>query len=399
MKKPFLSSLFLSLSLILASCGDGGGSSNTWINADQSFSTAEKKFVYDLFNTEYLWFDEVASNTDYTAFDTPQALIDGMKVPKDQWSFSLTSQEYDDMVNQKTAGFGFGYIPGFTIYMVRINAPAWGKLQRGDVILEINGEAASNENIAEASKNLNVPANFTLQRDGATVNVVITPSEYIFKVTQGEILTGNIGYLRYDSFTSTSVAEFEIQFTKFKTADISDIIIDLRYNGGGSVDVASALLDNLSNQHPGQRQVYLDWNINYQSNNSSYYFSDEIEPNDLHMQRVIFLVTENSASASELVISALKPYLGNSNVVTIGTATHGKPVGMSGRTYGSNYYFLINFVVKNNDGIATGLDGIPATCTAEDDFSHRRGDPEETMLKTALDYIANNYQCPSMPLS
>ena len=203
-----------------------------------------------------------------------------------------------------------------------------------------------------------------------------------------------INHLRYDSFTSTSVAEFEREFTTFKAANISDIIIDLRYNGGGSVEVASTLLDNLSNQYAGQRQVYLDWNVNYQSQNSSYYFSDDVESNDLNMQRVIFLVTENSASASELVISALKPYLGDANVVTIGTATHGKPVGMSGRSYADNFYFLINFLVRNNAGYTTSLNGIAATCTAVDDFSHQRGDPEETMLKTALDYIANGYTCP-----
>ena len=392
MKKSFLFPLLLSLSLLLVSCGGGGGSTN--VNADQPFSSAEKEFVYDLFNTEYLWFDEVASNVDYLAFDTPQALIDGLKVEKDKWSFSLTEQEYEDMVNQTTAGFGFGYTDGFLIYLVRIDAPAWEKLYRGDIILKVNGEAASSENIAAASKNLHVSTTFTIDRQGREKNIVLTPREYTFKVTEGNVLPGNIGYLRYDSFTSTSVTEFEREFTKFKAANISDIIIDLRYNGGGSVDVASTLLDNLSNQHPGQRQVYLDWNVNYQSRNSSYYFSDDIEANDLNMQRVIFLVTENSASASELVISALKPYLGNDKVVTIGTATHGKPVGMDGRTYGSNYYFLINFEVKNNAGYTTGLNGIPATCTAVDDFSHQRGDPEETMLKTALDYIAGGYTCP-----
>ena len=112
-----------------------------------------------------------------------------------------------------------------------------------------------------------------------------------------------------------------------------------------------------------------------------------MEANDLNMKRVIFLVTRSSASASELVISALKPYLGETKVVTIGDATHGKPVGMSGRSYGSNYYFLINFLVRNNAGETTSFNGIPATCTAEDDITHIMGDIEETMLKTALHYI------------
>ncbi len=391
MKKRFILPLLLSLSLILVSCGGSGGGSNGGSIVVKppagSFPQAEKDFVYGLFTSEYLWYDEVASNVDYSAFDTPQALIDGLKVEKDRWSFAMTDQEYEDYVNQKTAGFGFRYKNDFMILQVLIDAPAYHTLYRGDKILEINGETVTQENLAKASQNLNVETTFKVLRDGSEVDVVITPKQYTFKVTMGKVLNNKIGYLRYDSFTSTSVGEFEAEFTKFKSAGIKDLIVDLRYNGGGSVDVASTLLDNFSNQHAGERQVYLDWNANYKSKNSAYYFSDEIEANDLNMQRVIFLVTKNSASASELVISALKPYLGNSNVVTIGDATHGKPVGMNGRTYGSDYYFLINFYVRNNAGETTSLNGIPATCTAEDDLTHLMGDPEETMLKTALHYI------------
>jgi hypothetical protein len=387
--------LILSLSFLLVSCGGGGGSTvgNSLLTGDDSFSSAEKEFVYTLFNTEYLWFDEVDSNVDYNAFDTPQALIDGLRVPQDKWSFSMTQKEYEDYSNQKTTGFGFGYTVDFTIYMVRIDAPAWNKLLRGDKILEINGESATKENIAEASQNLNVATTFTVLRAGTEVNVVLSSQEYTFKVTAGKTFTQGaekVGYLRYDSFTGTSVSEFEAAFTQFKADAIQELIVDLRYNGGGSIDTASVLLENFTNQYPGKRQVYLDWNVNYQSRNSSYYFSDEVENNDLDMKRVIFLVTKNSASASELVISALKPYLGDSQVVTIGDVTHGKPVGMNGRTYGVNYYFLINFIVKNDKGETTDLDGIPVTCLAEDDLNHLRGDPEETMLKTALYYIATD---------
>ena len=391
MNKSFLSPLLLSLSLLLVSCGGGGGSGildSTYVNApSQPFSTAEKEFVNTLFNTEYLWYDKVASDVDYTVFDTPQALINGLKVSQDKWSFALTDQEYENMVNQKTAGFGFGYMQDFTIYLVRIDSPAWKNLQRGDVILKINGEVASSENIAATSQNLNVATTFTVDRQGTEKSIVITPKEYTFKVTEGKILSNNIGYLRYDSFTSTSVTEFEAEFTKFHNDGITDLIIDLRYNGGGSVDVASTLLDNISNQYAGKRQVYLDWNANYKSKNSTYYFSTDTDGNELNMNRVIFLVTQNSASASELVISALKPYLGDANIVTIGDVTHGKPVGMNGRTYGDNYYFLINFYVRNDTGETTSLNGIPVTCAAEDDLTHLRGEIEETMLKTALHYI------------
>ncbi len=390
-RRYFFILLFLS-ALFLNSCGSSGDSDD----GNTFFSTEEKQFLHTLFQTEYLWYDQVAQEVDYNDFDTPQEMINALRVyPPDRWSFTLTKQQYEDQANQKTAGFGFGYTTDdFTIYLVRIGAPAYGKLYRGDKILEVNGAEVSREKISAASANLNVPATFTLLRGTDEINVTLTPQEYSFKVTEGKVITlentKKVGYLRYDSFTGTSVEEIETEFTRFKNSNIDELVIDLRYNGGGSVSVASNLLDNISNAHSGERQVYLDWNANYKQNNESYYFSDEADANDLNMSRIVFLVTQRSASASELVISALKPYLGDANVITIGTATHGKPVGMYGRVYGNDYYFLINFFIRNNAGETTSFDGIPATCTAEDDLGHQRGDENETMLKSALYYIENS---------
>ena len=388
--KRLISPLLLTLSLLFISCGGGGGGDTSALTSE-TFSSSENAFVNDLFHTEYLWFDEV-TDVDYNDYDTPQSLIDALKVSQDKWSFSLTKQEYEDMVNQKTAGFGFGYTDGFQLYLVRIDSPAWGKLLRGDIIREINGEVVSNDNIAAASQNLNVATTFTVDRLGTEENIVITPREYTFKVTQGKILNGNIGYLRYDSFTGTSVDEYEAEFTVFNDKNISELIIDLRYNGGGSVDTTSALIDNIINIYPGEKQMYLDWNANYQNKNTNYSFetADLQDGNELNMKRVIFLVTKNSASASEALINALVPYLGASNVVTIGEATHGKPVGMSGKKYGSNIYFLINFFVNNNNDTATSFDGIPPTCLAQDDLSKLRGTQDEVMLNVAIQFITKN---------
>lgn len=395
MTNKFFLPLILSISLLLNSCG----SSSTSDEEVQVFSLEEKEFLHNLFLTEYLWFDQVASNIDYAQYTDPQLMINDLRLtPPDTWSFTMTQQEYDDYTHQKTAGFGFGYTAGFFIYLVRINAPAYGLLFRGDQILEVNGEAVTTVLISQASQNLNTPSTFTVLRDGSEVDVILTPSEYSFNVSLGKIITQGtqkVGYLRYDSFTESSVAEFESIFTAFHNENIDELVIDMRYNGGGSVVTASALLDNITNAYASQRQMYLDWNANYQHKNSSYTFEDADmqDGNELNMQRVFFLTTQGSASASEAVISALVPYLGVANIITVGDVTHGKPVGMTGRTYGDNYYFLINFFVKNNDGDSTGFDGIPTTCTAVDDITHIMGDENETMLSTALYYMQNN-SCP-----
>ncbi len=386
--KIFLSFIF-SISLLLNSCGSGSDGKT------QVFSLEEKEFLHNLFLTKYLWYDQVASNMDYTQYTDPQLMINDLRLdPPDQWSFTITEQEYEDNANQKTEGFGFGYTSDFMIYLVRINAPVYGKLFRGDKILEINGEAVTTDLLSQASQNLSVASIFTILRDGSEMDITLTPSEYSFNVSLGKIIpqgTQKVGYLRFDSFTESSVSEFEAIFSTFHHEDIDELVIDMRYNGGGSVATASALLDNITNTYAGQRQMYLDWNVNYKDNNSRYRFEDidMQDGNELNMQRVFFLTTKGSASASEAVISALVPYLGTDNIITVGDDTHGKPVGMRGKVYGINYYFLINFFVRNNAGDTSSFNGIPATCTAEDDLTHLMGDENETMLKTALYYIEN----------
>ena len=397
-----ISSFFL---LLLNACGSSSPSDdietildpiNLHNDNNKAFSEKEKKFVHNLFLNEYLWYDQVASNVDYSTFKTPQDMINTLKVtPPDEWSFAMTKEEYENYVNQKTAGFGFGYTKDFTVYLVRIDAPAYGKLLRGDKILQINGQAATHQLLEQSSQNLNRMTTFSVLRTDAMgtnseLDVQVIPREYTFKVTLGKIInqdTKKIGYLRYDSFTASSVEEFEREFTNFKNANIDELVIDLRYNGGGSIAVASTLLENITNKFPGKRQVYLDFNDKLKYENEPYSFTDEIEANDLSMTRVYFLVTKGSASASELVISALKPYLGDTNVITIGTNTHGKPVGMGGRQYANNYYFIINFLVRNNSGETTSFEGITPTCEAEDDITHLMGDTDENMLKTALHHI------------
>jgi len=400
MPKRYLYALLFSLLLLLNGCGGGGGGSSVGsdISGSGDFPLQEKQYLQNLFLTEYLWYDQVASNVDYSHYTEPQEMINDLRIdPPDHWSFMITQKEYESIANQKTAGFGFGYISGFRIYLVRIDSPAWNKLQRGDEIVAVNGEAASDKNIRAASQNLNVETVFTILRNGNSEDVAVTPREYSYKVTSGKVLTqgsDKIGYMRFDAFTESSVTEIEALFNTFHAEQIKELVIDLRYNGGGSVDTTSALLDNLNNRYPGERQMYLNWNADYQSRNSSYYFEDKEEQdgNELDLGRVIFLVTKSSASASEALINALVPYLGKDNVVTIGNATYGKPVGMSGKAYKDHYYFLINFTVNNNDGDTTSFNGIPATCSAEDDLDHARGDENETMLKSALYYIENG-QC------
>ena len=382
------------IALVLSACGSQSNNSNTF-----SFDSDDKSFLYGLFQHEYLWSDRIDTEVDTSAFTDPNNMIDALRVyPPDRWSFALNQEQFDAMINQKTAGFGIGFTPALEIFFVRIGSPAYGKLYRGDKIILVNGESATSSSIVQASQNHNRATTFSVLRNGNMIDVSVTPKAYRYSVTESKIINHNhhkIGYLRYDGFDENSVTEIEEDFSKFKAAGIDELVVDLRYNGGGTLAATSAFLDNIISSHPNERQLYLDWNDNNKDKNSEYFFEEASlqDGNELNMRRIFFLVTADSASASEAAINALVPYLGRRNVVTIGARTHGKPVGMEGRVYKDYMYFLVNFYVRNNAGETTSFDGIAPTCRATDDIGHRMGDTQEAMLATALYYIDHG-RCP-----
>ncbi|MBU1667234.1 hypothetical protein KKC13_02380 [bacterium] len=359
----------------------------------------DKAGLYGLFQTEYYWASQTSNNFDYTAYSTPQSLIDDLKHEKDRWSFAITKEAYADLTSQKSDGFGFfcqDVSNGCHVTYVRIDSPADKVgLKRGDVISRINEEDATQALLYETADNLGVLSNFKIERDNRkeVCTCKITPRDYTYKVAQAKIINTNnhqnVGYFRFDSFLGDEsiIQEINEAFDTFKKAAISKLVIDFRYNGGGSVDVASALLNKLTNTHNEASQFTLAWNDDHQKNNETYTF--KTEENSLYLEQLLFLTTKDSASASELVISAMKPYMEESKVVVIGEDTHGKPVGMGGRSDESYYYFLINFVVKNSIGFYDYFNGLPVTagCDINDDPYHEMGDSNELMLKAALNYV------------
>jgi len=362
-----------------------------------SFGEDEKDFLYNLFLTEYYWNDNTPNPFDYSNYSEPQTMIDALKYSaKDRWSFVLTQQEYNDFASQSTAGFGFqitfdnsGYM---VIYIVDIDSPAdHAGFLRGDKIVKINGETATVSGIQQAYSAVNQSTSFVVNRDGEEIELNIASQTYTFKVTKAKSLTTEdgqkVGYLRFDSFTDNATEEIDQAFTYLKSLNINKLVIDLRYNGGGYINTASILLDKLVRDKDEQIQFTLKWNDGFSANNESGRF--ETDSNSLALKQIVFLTTQDSASASELVINSLMPEVYGVDVVLVGDRTHGKPVGMQGRSYGDHIYFIINFVTENIDGFSDYFDGIPADCTVDDDLSHQLGDPQEAMLKKALYYIDN----------
>jgi len=375
---------------------------STKILVENTSETNEVKFnkqdLYHLFQTEYYWASETEDNLDYTAYSSPQNLIDDLKYSKDRWSFAITKKEYNYISSQKSAGFGFicqDVSAGCHVVYVRIDSPVDRiGLKRGDIITKVNQQHASRELIYEIGQQ-EEPVTLKILRPNTSerCSAQVTPRDYTYKVVLDKIMETDkhhkVGYLRLDSFFGDEkiIQQIDVAFDKFKKESISKLIIDLRYNGGGSVAVASKLLNKLIHKKDNKPQFTLAWNDDYKQNNETYRF--KTEENSLDIKQLLFLTTKNSASASELVISAMKPYLEEKNLIQIGEHTHGKPVGMNGKVDTNYYYFIINFVVKNSVGFYDYFDGLKVTegCNIEDDPYHEMGNRNESMLKAALNYI------------
>jgi len=366
--------------IFIIGCGSSG-------SLDISSYKGYKIVLLNLFKGSYLWSDRVdTTNINILDIQSPQEMVEQLKYkPIDRWSFVITKEENSKLLSSSEYGFGFAYTlldRNLTVFYIRIGSPAdRAGLKRGDIILKIDDIDATSS-LLSSSINLNRDVKFTIYRRGEILDIYIKPQEYSFKFTKREIIYGDIGYLRLDLFSPDAIEEIDEVFSFFKSQNIRDLVVDIRYNSGGSVAVASIFLDKLVDNLDDEVQFKLKWNENYRKRDYIYRF--ESDENSLNLDRVVFLTTKMTASASEAVISALEPYI---EVVTIGDRTYGKPVGMEGSFDRFYAYYLINFKIENSIGFSDYFDGLDVTCRSLDDLSHALGDINETMLSDALFFL------------
>lgn len=204
------------------------------------------------------------------------------------------------------------------------------------------------------------------------------------------------GYLVLSTFISTANQQLRDAFAMFSQAGIQDLIVDLRYNGGGLVSTANLFASLLAG--PGSTGLTFsstEFNSANAMQNVSTSFS--AEANAITLNRIVFITTGSSASASELVINGLEPYFtGAREVASVGSATFGKPVGQSGFEFCNSSKLLraVTFRTTNVNGVGDYFNGLPVDCAAGDDLTRLLGDVNENMLATAISYIQNG-SCPT----
>ncbi len=201
-----------------------------------------------------------------------------------------------------------------------------------------------------------------------------------------------VGYVNLRTFIQPAEAPLRAAFAQFRAAGITNIIVDLRYNGGGLVSVAELVGDLMgANRSTSEVFSYTSFRTEKSAENDTKLFTPQ--PESIAPTRVAFIGTSNTASASELVINAFVPYL-HGNAGLIGGNTYGKPVGQIAldKPACDNRLRVIAFATQNAaragdyyDGLATKVE---ASCRASDDIGYPLGDTREASTRAALDFLA-----------
>jgi hypothetical protein len=178
--------------------------------------------------------------------------------------------------------------------------------------------------------------------------------------------------------------EFQRIFNRFNTEGVTDVAVDLRYNGGGYVSVQQKLANYLApSAANGQVMMNQVFNDHYSSWNETDKFT-KVGP--LNMTRVFFIVSNNTASASELLINNLKPY---QDIKLVGPgATYGKPVGYFPIPVGDWYIFPVSFRSTNKNGQGNYFNGFSVDSQQPDGLDKDWGDVNETALASVIKYVS-----------
>jgi hypothetical protein len=347
----------------------------------------------------YLWNDSLPV-VDLTSYSDPKDLLEDIRfLPRDKWSYISTKQEESEYYNEGTyVGHGFGYAPDqegkIRISFVFKSSDLFTEgIARGWKINKINGTSVDeNSEISNllGSSSIGVTNTFEFESPTGTIvtHTFAKSQQVINTVLHKSVLTvgtKKVGYFVFESFINPSEAELKTTFDYFKSQGVNELIIDLRYNGGGLMEIGNYLVGSVIPDRLNE-QLFLTYkhNKDRRSQDGSYKF--KINSNSLRLEKVYFITTNGSASASEAIINGLDPYL---DVYIVGDNSYGKPAGMySFESKISDYVYVpITFKITNSEGFGDYYDGLTADSYADDDVTHDFGDPAESSLAEALHHI------------
>ena len=414
----------------LTACGGGGGGDGGGGFTPAACSVgAEKSFVRDATNEWYLFPELLPAQVNTSQFADAQQLLDYMTATaraqgKDRHFSYVTTKEADSSFLQEGQFIGFGFrirVDGDRVYFMEAfeNSPASeAGLGRGDELREINSGSgwvpvpnllATDPTLSNAfgPAEVGVQRGFRFRKLGTNTVIEQTLTKRVVTIQPipddgvqvlALALPGNtsidVGYVNLRSYISTAETPLRGAFRQFADRGIQNVVLDLRYNGGGLISVAN-LMGDLMGALRQPTDVYN--NIRFRPSKSS---ADEtryfrpISGTSVDAVNIAFITTGASASASELTVNAMKPW---ANVAIVGTDTYGKPVGQSAFDLSSQCDIRLRLVTlrsTNADEEGDYYNGLASTlpgrfCSAADDLTRAMSDPAEGSTAEALYWLGN----------
>jgi len=404
----------------------------------------EKKFLRAMIDDLYLWYNEVP-NLDpnqyatavayFEALRTPALLPSGKPKDPDAFHFNYPTPVWEQIEQSISAGYGVDWAiiqssrPRLVVAAtVLAGSPAANAgIARGAQVLTVDGVDVVNGTDVDTLNNGLFPDagsqmhTFSIKDLDAQSprTVMLTSSDSIQGMPVSNVKTistptGLVGYFQFDGFENLAETELMAAITQLKNAGVTDLVMDLRYNGGGLIAIASELsfmiagnaatlgktfeLTHWNDKHPKVDPVTGDDIAPFPFVTTAFGFSatQNAPLPTLTLPRVFILTSGGTASASESVINGLRGI--DVGVYLFGQTTRGKPYGFYPLDNCGTTYFAVQFQGVNAKGFGdfpdgftpggSGPEGAPG-CSVADDFTHALGDPNEHMLAAALAYRAN----------
>ncbi|MBB5705495.1 S41 family peptidase [Sphingopyxis panaciterrulae] len=442
MKGPGKSIAAVSLAaLMLASCGGGGGggSSAPPVTVTPTPSptptptpsascglSSRQAFAKAVIDEWYLFPNDVAT-VNASSYGDVQSYIDALLAParaqnKDRYFTYITSIAEEEAYYTSGASAGLGvrlaYDPYAQVVVIAEayeDAPALDAgIDRGARISAIGTSSGNMRSISSIVASQGTAGIIdALGPDTAGVtrvlrvtdasgarNVSVTKAEYDIDPISDRygakvIQSGgrSYGYVNLRTFINSAAPQLRAAFQDFRDKGITDVVIDLRYNGGGLVSVAD-LFGDLLGRDRSTSDLFSQLKFRPEKaaeEDSQHFFT--AQPEAIAPTRIAFIGTLSTASASELVINGMLPYLG-ANMTLVGDNTYGKPVGQVALDNAEcdDRMRVIAFALANADGQGDYYNGlasrIPNSCAADDDLSLPLGDPREASVSAAIGFLS-----------
>ncbi|WP_245895522.1 S41 family peptidase [Flavobacterium album] len=341
--------------------------------------------------------------------------------------FNVLENALQGVVKSNGVEFGLVYtddtqtgIFGYVRYIMPNSDASSKDIHRGDIFYAVNDTPLTVGNYQSLLSSDSYTLNLATYNDGTITptgtSVSLTKSQYaenpVYTVQVTEQGSHRIGYFMYNGFFSNYDADLNGAFAQLASQNITDLVLDLRYNSGGSVRTATYLGSMITGQFNGQLFAKQQWNAklqaHYEDSNPEALknmFTNQLSGgqaiNSLHLSKIHILTSRSTASASELVINCLKPYI---DVVVVGDVTTGKNVGSvtlydspdfsKSHRNGSHRYAMQPIVLKtvNADGFGDYSAGIAPQIELQEDFGNMGvlGDPNEPLFAAAIADITSN---------